>query len=76
MGLGPEGTEQADSQGQLPSQEHTGYPAKYARSYSVLIPRCMLTLSHSKNQTRKQGLHSLYQPIQDLSIYPDVVWIS
>ena len=75
MGYKPEGTEQADGKGQLPSHKHTGDPAQFARSYSVFIPRCVWSLSRGKNRTRKQSMHSLYQSIWNLSIYPKAIWI-
>ena len=60
MGYIPKGTEQEYGQGQLHSHKCAGDPALSAWSHSVLIPRCVWSLSHSKNQTRQQGVHSLH----------------
>ena len=49
MGYEPEGTEQADGQGQLSSHEHKVDLAQSARRYSVLIPRPVWSLSRIKN---------------------------
>ena len=49
MGYRPERAEQADGQGHLPSHEYVGDPAQFARSYSVFISRCVLSLLRGKN---------------------------